>query len=543
MGPSGTPSVENAPPPSRDDSPCLGIWGVAICRLALHSQGKDRRRDNTVERVHMEQATATQRYYAGIDLALRADHLARLLDDRGRAVGRPLRFGRTYDEMEAMFQTLTDRVPEGCEIIWGCEATGAAWKLVCAFLQGKGQQVSLENPAGIAALRDVDYRFFKNDDVDAGTIAEMVLRKVRRGIPLRPVPSALHQATRSLARDIDKLGKQLSRIKTRFSSLLCDLLLPSLKPSDHEWASPTLLPVLSKYADPREIAGKGLKTFIKCAKKIGGPRTSEAALMKLHAAAVDAVRCYGEAGLHYEAQAFRLRDAIEEIRHIQERREAMSEQLQELLAQARTEADVEHGLTVTGVGQASLDTLIAIYGPPNQWPTFKAMKRLAGTVPTVDRSGNSDGHQRMNKLGEPVLRTTIFQMGNVARRYDAYFAAKYHEQMVHKGKGHAAACIATGLQVLNCLRAVLRDQRAYVHRDPQTGEVITKEQSRELAQTVYLVPEEVRADRAKRKRNAHQQPKKTTNDTRHRTRNAQSNVQNQQNHKQKRQLSQVTAPK
>ncbi len=458
----------------------------------------------------MNQATATQRYYAGIDLALRADHVARLMDDHGRTVGSAVRFGRTFDDMEAMFHTLKDQTPEGCEIIWGCEATGAAWKPISAFLLGKGQHVSIENPAGIAALRNVDNRFFKTDKVDAATIAEMVLRKDVRGIPVRTPPSPHQQATRSLARDIAKLGTQLCRTKARVLSLLCDLLFPSLKPSDHQWASsPTLLTVLSHYADPRKIAAKTLKAFIKSARKIGGAKTSEAALTKLHAAAVEAVRCYGDDGLHYETHALRLLDAVKEIKHLQERRASMEKHRKELLDQTRTEADVEHGLTVPGVGEATLDTFMAIYGPPGQWPSFKAMKRLAGAVPTVDESGNSDGRQRMSKLGEPVLRTTIFQIGNVARMYDAYFAAKYYDQMVHKAKGHAAACIATGLQVLNCLRAVLRDGRAYVARDPQTGDVITKEQSRELAGTVYRVPDDVRAARAKRKRNRLDHTKET----------------------------------
>ncbi len=246
---------------------------------------------------------------------------------------------------------------------------------------------------------------------------------------MRPVPSSHHQATRSLARDIAKLDTQPGSVKARFTSLLCDLLLPSLRPSDHDWASTTLLDVLSSYADPRKIAAKTLKAFIAGATKIGGARASQAALTKLHAAAVEAVGCYGEDGLCYETHAFRLLDAIKEIKHIQERRAAIKQHLEKLLDQVRTEADIEHGLTVTGVGVASLDTFMAIYGPPDQWPTFKAMKCIAGAVPAVDESGSSDGQQRMSKLGEPVLQTTIFQVGNTARMYDACFAAIYYDQM------------------------------------------------------------------------------------------------------------------
>lgn len=455
----------------------------------------------------MEQAITKPRYYVGIDLALRAKHVARLVDDRGRPVRGPLRFGHTYDEMEAMFETLTARVPDGYGLAWGCEATGAAWKPVTAFLLGRDQDVSLENPAGIAALRDVESRFFKNDQVDAATIAQMLLLKDLRGKPFLPIPSPSHQAMRCLARDIEKLTNELTRVKTRLTSLLCDLLLPSLNPSEHQFSSPTLLRVLNKYADPRDIARKTLRAFIKSAKKIGGPSTSETALSKLHAAASDAVRCYGADWFDYDTHAFRLRDTILAITQLQDRIKVARDRLQTLLSEACTKTDVDYGLTVPGVGRATFDMLAAFYGPVKQWAPFKAMKRVAGAVPIVDESGNTDTKRRMSKLGEPALRKIIFQIGNIARRCDAYAAAIYYDQMVNKAKGHVAACIKTGLHVLNCLRAVLREGRGYQYRDPATGDPITREQSRQLALTVYVVPEEVRAARAKHKRNAHAEPK------------------------------------
>ncbi len=458
----------------------------------------------------MQQTIRTPLYSAGIDLALRAGHLAGLLDDQGCAAGNQMRFGRTYDEMEAMFSTITSRVPEGCDLVWGCEATGAAWRSVTAFLLAKGQVVSLENPAAIAALRDVDSRFLKDDHVDARTIGEMVLRRRYRRKPLCPVPSPHSQGVRSLGRDVEKLSNELSSVKTRFSSLLCDQLLPSLKPSDHEWASPTLMPVLHKFADPRQIARLKLEAFINKAKKIGGPRTSEAALTKLYQAAVDAVRCYGDNRHYYEAHAFRLQDAILAITQLEDRIKSMRQFLSDQLAEVRTEEDVRHGLSVPGVGESTLDILMAFYGPPREWPSFKAMKRLAGTVPVVERSGNTDCPQRMSKLGDPVLRKIIFQIGNVARRYDAECAAIYYDQMVNKGKGHVAACIAAGLWILNCLRAVLRDGKEYESRHPETGKPIDREKSRELAQTLYTVPEEIRAARSKHKPNPHEERKQPT---------------------------------
>ena len=445
----------------------------------------------------MQQTIAPPQYLVGIDLALRADHVAVLLDEHARPVGKPVSFGRTHDDFQTMFQTITQRVPEGFGLVWGCEATGAAWRPVTACLLRGGQSVSLENPAAIAALRNVHSRFFKDDRVDARTIAEMLSLRVSRDKPLRTPPSAGAQARRTLARRIEGMNQTLGSAKTRFTSLLCDTALPSLKPSDHEWTGPALLRVMGKFADVRDIARKSLAAFVKSAKKLGGPRTSEAALAKLHEAAVQSVRCYGEAGLDYATHALVLRDSILEITQLQDRIEAMEQHLKEALDQTRTEAEVQCGLSVPGVGEATLDIAMALCGPAGQWASFRAIKQFAGTVPVVDRSGQSARAPRMSKLGEPILRKVIYQIGNVARRYDAGFAANYHDQMVAKGKGHVAASISTGLKVLNCLRAVLRDRRAYEPRDPRSGLPITKKQSRELAQTLYRVPEGTRAARRK----------------------------------------------
>jgi len=452
-------------------------------------------------------------YYAGIDLALRAKNVVAVLDERGRRLGRPVAFGRTHDEFQAMFQAVTQRVPQGFGLVWGCEATGAAWRLITACLIREKQAVSLENPAAIAALRDVDSRFFKNDRVDARTIGELVCLRVSRGKPLCPPPSPQLQAMRTLTRRIEGMKNELSSAKTRFTAYLCDTLLPSLSPAAHEWSGPTLLRVLDKFADPRDIASKPLARFINSAIKAGGARTSRVALATLHQAATESLRSYGDTGLDYSTYALILRDTILQVNQLQARIVTLQGQLDSLLDKTRTHSQVECGLSVPGVGDDTLNVLMALCGPPGQWPAFKAIKQFAGTVPVLDESGNSRSTPRMSKLGEPILRKVIFQIGNVARRYDAEFAADYYHQMVSKGKGHTAACISAGLKALNALRAVLRDHRPYQPRDPRTGLPITKQESRQLAQANYSVPGAIRTARKKHKRGTDAPAKHTSKET------------------------------
>jgi transposase len=445
---------------------------------------------------------STPTYFVGIDVALRANHVAVILDERCRPVGKKLSFGHTYQDLQGFHQQVYQALPPQAQVVWGCEATGAAWRPLTAYLGNNGESFSLENAATVAALRDVNSRHFKTDQIDARTIAETLQMRVLRGRDLRTPPPPAVQAQRSLLRRVNGIKENEGAAQTRALGVLCDTLLPGLNPAEHAWLGASLVPVLMRYADPRQIAGKSLKAFVQHARKLGGSHVPQQALCKLHEAAKQSLQCYGCEGLQWEVYAMLLRDTLQELLDLRARLQPLQQELDRLIAQGCSPQVRDCGLSVPGVGPESIQVALALCGAPADWPCFKAIKHFAGAVPIVRDSGTTHSTPRMSKLGEPILRKLIYQLGDNGRRWDAQFAAHYHDQMVHKGKCHVAACFSTGLKVLNILRAVMRDQRAYDFRDPQTGQTITKQQSRELAQTTYRVPEEIRAARRKQKRDS-----------------------------------------
>lgn len=439
-------------------------------------------------------------YFVGIDVASRAEHVAAIVDDRGQTIGKKFTFGHAFDDLHNFRRQVRKALPQGAHIVWGCEATGASWRCLAAYFHNQGETFSLENAATVADLRKVNSRHFKTDHIDARTIAETLRMRLANGRALRTPPAAEVQAQRSLLRRIEALSQEQAQTKNRIINLLCDSILPGLNPSEHSWTGATLLPVLQRYADPRNIARQSLRAFSEKARRLGGQQVSQAALEKLHQAARQSLQFYGPNGFSWNSYALLLREAIQGLLDLQDRVLPLEKELQRLVDEGCSETQKECGLSVPGVGEQSLTAALALCGSPQNWPSFKAIKHFAGAVPVVEESGTTRGTPRMSKLGEPLLRRLIYQLGNNARQWDAEIAALYYHQMVHRGKGHVAAAFAAGLKLLNILRAVLTQQRPYQFRDPQSGNIITKKHSQLLAKTTYRVPEEIRKDRRKQQK-------------------------------------------
>ena len=458
----------------------------------------------------MSSQQITPDFLVGIDLALKGKHVAKVMLPGSEGLGKPIRFGHTYDEYERMYHQVMDRVPEGARALWGCEVTAAAWRPISAFLSNRAEQLTILKPVKVADLRRFMQRHLKTDEVDAQVIGNAMWLDLRQGRQPSAPPSPQDQARRGLARRIDHLKKNVGSAKQRLLAILQQTMAPSLATKPYDWCAQSMLAVLHHFADLRTVAALSPSAFIRsacCAGK-GGPRTSQNALRALHEAARDALRVYGQHGLDWDTQAILLQEAIQTIWDTQKRIQLLQAQLDKGVQQVATPQQRQSGQTVPGIGAQTLELLIAFLGAPDKWRNIQSIKQFAGLVPIVDNTGQSEPNGRMSKLGEPLLRKAVYQVGNAARQFDAQFAAYYYNQMVHQAKGHTAACIATGIRVINALRAVLRDQRTFQHYHPETGKPITKEQSQVLARTTYRVPEEIRKARrkAKHKRTADTDP-------------------------------------
>jgi transposase len=448
-------------------------------------------------------------YFVGIDLALCAKHVGVVLDAQGCHVGKAFQFGHSSEDFAAARSTVCERLPQDAQIVWAAEPSGGAWIPWTAFLTRHGDIAVLQKPYKVSDLRKYEHRHYKTDRADARTIASATRMDVQAGLAVSPPPSPKLRAQRSLARRLDELTHQEGSAKNRVVSMVTHELMPALADHEVDLTTDSILKVLHHFAAVPDIAKRSLNGFTNTARgaRIGTARASERALAAIHAAAHDAIAIYGADGVVWKAKALLIKEAIEAIWDIQRRKHSLQTELDTMLNEDCDQTTRQRALSVPGVGPTSLDCLIAFFGPPEQWPDISAIRQYSGLVPVVDRSGQSESQHKMSKLGEAIIRKVVYQVGNVARQFDARCAACYYHQMVDRGKVHTTATIYAGIKAIDALRAVARRDTPYEHRDPQTGLPVTKQQSRELATTRYAVPEHIRAERRKTKHS--DRPKQT----------------------------------
>ena len=102
----------------------------------------------------------------GIDLAIRGDHVARIVDD-GRPQGRPIRFRLTPDSLDRLLAGVRDGLPPGGTVTAVMEPTGMAWFPVARWLEQAGIKVIRVKGQRVRALRRYLSEHTKTDAADA----------------------------------------------------------------------------------------------------------------------------------------------------------------------------------------------------------------------------------------------------------------------------------------------------------------------------------------------------------------------------------------
>jgi transposase len=165
----------------------------------------------------------------GIDLAIRGDHVAHILDD-GRPVGKPIRFRLTSHDLNRLIANLKFGLSPDSSITAVMEPTGMSWFPVALWLKQAGIKVIRVKGQRVRALRRYLSEHAKTDANDAYVLGAIPLFG---GVPVDPVyvPDAERHALQRLTRQRERLQDEVAIIKRR----LLDLI---------RWACPAMEAVL-----------------------------------------------------------------------------------------------------------------------------------------------------------------------------------------------------------------------------------------------------------------------------------------------------------
>ena len=154
----------------------------------------------------------------GIDLAVRGEHVARILDD-GRPVGRPIRFRLTSAALDRFVAAITAGLPPGAPVTAVMEPTGMAWFPIATRLGRAGVRVIRVKGQRVRALRKYLSEHVKSDLTDAHVLGAL---PGFGGARLDPVfvPSPEQHALRRLTKQRERFEAAACAGKRRLLDLI-----------------------------------------------------------------------------------------------------------------------------------------------------------------------------------------------------------------------------------------------------------------------------------------------------------------------------------
>jgi hypothetical protein len=156
--------------------------------------------------------------------------------------------------------------------------------------------------------------------------------------------------------------------------------------------------------------------------------------------------------------------------------------------------------TIPGVGQDGAAVYTAFVGAPHRFASNRAFRGWSGMVPRSRQSGESETKGlRLSQAGPNLVKKYAYLDADVARQRDPQIAAIYYDQMMHKGKHHTQAVCACATHLLDRVRVILTEDRAYELRDVD-GTPLSRQQARAIVVERYTVPKEVRQRNNRRAR-------------------------------------------
>ena len=435
----------------------------------------------------------------GIDLGVKGDHKAIVVDERGGFVSPPITFRTTPASLQRLLETAKRESLPG-ELQAVMEPTGMAWFPVAVFLTRQGVGVLVVNAQQVADLRRYYKKHAKSDRIDARVLAKLPIVNEEQLHRLE-LPSAIALACQRGCKQLDRLMKAHTATKNRLIALdrfawpaleqtvFVDPFGPAAVWFRAHWYNPAdvlaagAAPIRQAWqasqADPDD-PGEWATSLVEVAEQVFGLYGPEGTHL-------DYTRLQAEAIREQEYLAF-----VDETHH-----QLRLKTVRPLYRQLHPSRNLE---TIPGVGQDGAAVYASFIGNPARFDSLRAHRGWSGMVPNSKQSAESQAAGlRMTQAGPSLIKKYAYQDTEAARQRDPQIAALYYNQMVRYGKHHMQAICTCSAHLLDRILVVLREDRPYELRDVDDTPV-SKARALEIIAERYTVPEEVRRRNNKRTR-------------------------------------------
>jgi len=433
----------------------------------------------------------------GVDLGKKSKHVAVVVDDLAKEIGKPFKFNTSAEGIESLIDYLKSIKPGENNFRFIMEPT-PTWRLIGTYLRGLGYEVCLVGQAETHDLRKALDRHKRTDRLDALTLAR---------VPY-VMPEKIHAAAippdekwDALYRGVKKEKKMAGMIAAMKQAILelAEESIPGVTRVIPDISEPLAKLIYSDYLDPRKIASFSYESFrTELEEKLG---------RNIDGSKVESLISLSREALKLHRFGYISLDSISEELHeelmVLNALEIGQQKLQLKNYELYNSLDPNnHILSIPGIGKVLAPVFLVLSFIVAGMDNSKKLRSYAGFVPNVSKSGLSDKKgTKMTKAGPGWLKRAVFLAADVARRTDPQLSMVYYRSMTEKGNHHTKAVCEVGVHLLDRVFRVLKNDVPYELRSPE-GFPISKAESQEIIRSRYIVPEEVRKSRRNRKREA-----------------------------------------
>ena len=428
----------------------------------------------------------------GIDLAVTAKHKAAILDPATNTfLAKALAFQALPAELERLLAKARQGAAVDTKLVAVMEATGMAWYPVGGYLYHQGVEVYRVNGRQTRRLRQVYWQHARSDRIDAAVLTRLY--------QLAPECLSLWTPPTGGQLTLQRLCREFARWRE------LDVALQNRLSAYDQWAwgglshlvpTEALTWVRYNWYDPWQVLATGMTTLQEAWSR-AAPHPP--ANLDWIARWVERARQHMVDYPGLQATIRRNLDLLQQSREMQQ--ELSQAHILPLYRQLYPDCPLE---SIPGIGPISAAFYMAFIQTIERFPSIQAFRKWCGIVPSSNQSGHAQSKGlHLTQAGPNLIKATLYQNANVARQWDVQIARTYYTQMVHYGKHHTQAVCACASHLASRIYAVLKENRPYELRDLD-GRPISKIHSRQLIQTLFRVPEEVRRRSNVRMRKEHQ---------------------------------------
>ncbi|MFC7556338.1 IS110 family transposase [Pseudoroseomonas wenyumeiae] len=437
----------------------------------------------------------------GIDLAIRGDHVARILDD-GRPQGKPIRFRLTSDSLTALVTRLREGSAPGSVITAVMEPTGMSWFPAAHWLQRAGIKVIRVKGQRVRALRRYLSEHTKTDAADAYVLGAIPLFG---GVPADPVyvPDAERHALQRLTRQRERLEDEVSAIKRRLIDLV-RWACPALEAALPDFRTNLSLAVLHDLLDPNQVIKARRATLLRFVSDHAsgnhphsGP-FAETLVDGLKAAAAETRRLHG-AAVNFELLQLEVALEIDRLRLLEAQLACLGQKIEALYSKLHPSNALR---SIPGIGAALGPLVLGVLHEAGRFAGLHQLRGFCGLFPRTSSSGGADQpRQAITQSGNNRIKRALYLAADTARRIDPELAAVYWRLMVRKGHHHKQALCAVATRLANRVGKVLRTGQPYELRDTD-GTPISLAQGKAIVAERFTIPTEIRNARRRHREEA-----------------------------------------